>query len=230
MRTLVLAAGKSTRIASVTGGAPKPTLTLLGKSVLEHNLDWLRQSGIESVDLNLHHQPQAIRALLADYPLKIRYWEEEQLQGTAGTFRNLQAREPVLVVYGDNLTRFDLRSFWAGQPAAVRIALFDPALTPNTGIAGGRVEMDPSGRITSFVEGGQQGWVNAGVYVVEPEVLPYIPAQGPYDFARDLFPRLLQKGIPMRGYPLEGFCLGLDTPESWSRAQQMIDSGEVCLP
>ena len=57
MRTLVLAAGKSTRIASVTGGAPKPTLELAGQSVLRHNLDWLRQSGIEAVEVNLHHYP-----------------------------------------------------------------------------------------------------------------------------------------------------------------------------
>lgn len=227
MRTLVLAAGKSTRIASVTGGAPKPTLELAGQSVLRHNLDWLRQSGIRSVDVNLHHQPEKIRASLADYPLEIRFWEEKELLGTAGTYRNLDARETVLVVYGDNLTRFDLKAFREQHSTPVSIALFDPELVPNTGIAGGRVQLDANGRVAHFQEGGQQGLVNAGVYLLEPSVREFIPSQGPYDFARELFPRLLSAGVEMRGFPLDGYCLGLDTPESWARAQSLIDSGKV---
>ena len=227
MRTLVLAAGKSTRIASVTGGAPKPTLELAGQSVLRHNLDWLRQSGVDSVDLNLHHQPERIRAELADYPLQFRYWEEPELQGTAGSYRNLKADERVLVVYGDNLTRFDLKAFQAQHRAPVSIALFDPARVPNTGIAGGRVQLDSSGRVARFEEGGREGLVNAGVYLLEPSIREFLPAQGPCDFARDLFPCLLERGVEMRGFELDGFCLGLDTPDSWACAQSLIDSGKV---
>lgn len=227
MRTLVLAAGKSTRIASVTGGAPKPTLELAGQSVLKHNLDWLRQSGIAAADINLHHQPEKIRAALDGYPMALRFWEEQELQGTAGTYRNLNASETVLVVYGDNLIRFDLAGFCAQHQAPISIALFDPARVPNTGIAGGRVQLDTNGRVQRFQEGGQQGLVNAGVYLVEPSVRDWIPAEGPYDFARDLFPRLLQEGVEMRGFELDGYCLGLDTPESWACAQSLIDSGKV---
>lgn len=227
MRTLVLAAGKSTRIASVTGGAPKPTLELAGQSVLRHNLNWLRQSGIASVDLNLHHQPERIRAELADYPLDFRFWEETILQGTAGSYRNLQSEERVLVVYGDNLTRFDLGTFQAQHRTPVTIALFDPARVPNTGIAGGRVLLEGNGRVIHFQEGATEGLVNAGVYLLEPSVRAFIPPEGPFDFARDLFPRLLEQGVEMRGFELDGFCLGLDTPESWARAQSLIDSGEV---
>ena len=227
MRTLVLAAGKSTRIASVTGGAPKPTLELAGQSVLRHNLDWLRQSGIQAVDVNLHHQPETIRASLADYPLQFRFWQEPELQGTAGTYRNLKAEETVLVVYGDNLIRFDLAAFRAQHRAPVSIALFDPAVVPNTGIAGGRVQLDAQGRVAHFQEGGQEGFVNAGVYLIEPSVLDFIPSEGAYDFARDLFPRLLAAGVEMQGFLLDGYCLGLDTPESWACAQSLIDSGKV---
>jgi mannose-1-phosphate guanylyltransferase len=227
MRTLVLAAGKSTRIASVTGGAPKPTLELAGQSVLRHNLDWLRRSGIESVDLNLHHQPEKIRAGLSDYPLVFRFWEEPELQGTAGTYRNLKTDETVLVVYGDNLIRFDLDAFRGQHRSPVSIALFDPQRVPNTGIAGGRVQLDSQGRVKRFQEGGQEGLVNAGVYLLEPAIQKFIPPDGPYDFARDLFPLLLQQGVEMHGFELDGYCLGLDTPESWACAQSLIDSGKV---
>ncbi|MBX3170856.1 MAG: nucleotidyltransferase family protein [Candidatus Eremiobacteraeota bacterium] len=227
MRTLVLAAGKSTRIASVSGGAPKPTLELAGQSVLRHNLDWLRQSGIESVDVNLHHQPERIRASLADYPMLFRFWEEMELQGTAGSYRNLRSEERVLVVYGDNLIRFDLAKFREQHCTPVSIALFDPACVPNTGIAGGRVKLDSRGQVIRFEEGGQEGLVNAGVYLLEPSIQEWIPDEAPYDFARDLFPRLLQQGVEMRGFELDGYCLGLDTPESWARAQNLIDSGKV---
>jgi mannose-1-phosphate guanylyltransferase len=232
---LLLAAGKSTRIATETGGGPKPLLELAGQTVLEHNLAWLAQAGIREVAINLHHQPEAIRNRMAEsqnWGLKVRYLEEPELLGTAGALRNLNPTNTTLVVYGDNLTRFDLADFarfHRDQGGDLSLAIYDQATCPHTGIAGGRVEVNAHGRVTAFVEGGQEGLVNAGVYLVEPSVLAEIPAGEAYDFARQLFPRRLQQNRPLFGYRLQGFCLGLDTPASLERARELLNSGAVQL-
>lgn len=136
-------------------------------------------------------------------------------------------------MYGDNLVRFSLDAFRAfhrrhGDP--VSIALFDPATHPHTGMAGGRVALGTDARIESFTEGGAATGgtlVNTGVYLLAPSVRTAIPGDAPSDFARDVFPALLAHGVPMRGYVIDGFCLGLDTPAAYGRARAMVNRGEV---
>jgi len=240
MKALVLAAGKSTRIASVSAGLPKPLLRIGGDSVLGHNLRWLGRSGIRDVWVNLHHRPDEIRGAIGDgaqYGLHVQYSYESELLGTAGAARKLDSvwDAAFLVVYGDNLVRFDLQElahFHHQTKRQVSIALFNANLNPHTGIAGGRVKLAADRRIEAFLEGAEDGFsplVNAGVYVLEPETVPFIPLEQPYDFSRDLFPVLLSRGAALYGYVMNGYCLGLDTPESYRRALELIEKGKVNL-
>jgi len=97
------------------------------------------------------------------------------------------------------------------------------------------VVVDATDRITDFVEtsGAEGGLVspliNAGVYLLEPAVLEFIPPQTFYDFARDLFPKLLSEGYYLQGHLINGYCLGLDTPASYAKAMSLIESGTVTL-
>jgi NDP-sugar pyrophosphorylase family protein len=235
VKALVLAAGKSTRIASVSGGLPKPLLTVGGRRVIERTLEWLAASGVREVWINLHHRADDVRNALGDgssHGVRISYSYEPELLGTAGTFRSLASEwsETTLVVYGDNVISFDLERFAADHRAArsdVTIALFDQARHANSRIAGGRVVLDSHHAVTSFVEGGSDGLVNAGAYLLEPSVANVI-APGVQDFGRDILPVLAADGR-VRGYVMEaeGFCLGLDTPESFSVAEELIGSGQL---
>jgi NDP-sugar pyrophosphorylase family protein len=240
LKAFVLAAGLSTRIASAVGGHPKPLLRLAGETVLGHNLRWLASHGIRDVWVNLHFRPEDIQAAIGDgtrFGVTVRYVYEPRILGTAGAVRNLSSEwtNTFLVVYGDNLVRMDLSSFvrfHLEKKAAISVAVFDREKHVHTGIAGGRVERASDGRITSFHEGGGEmslNLVNAGVYLLEPRVVRQIPAGQFYDFARDLFPRLLAAGEAMFGYIMTGFCLGMDTPESHERAISLVESGTVLL-
>lgn len=239
---LVLAAGKSTRIAGLAGGLPKPLLRFGGKALIERNLEWLASQGVRSVWINLHYRPEAIRSVLGAgerYGLEIRYSHEEEILGTAGAWRSLRDewRGTSLVVYGDNVLRFDLgRSLAAHREtgAAATIALFDPTRHANTGIAGGHAVVDEDGRIIEFREGapprpGRREYVNAGAYLLEESVLAFV-SPGFQDFGRDVFPLLVGSGRVF-GHLLEdgGFCLGLDTPESFAAAQRLLEAGKVRL-
>lgn len=240
LKTLVLAAGTSTRIAPVAGGSPKPLLEIQGETVLGRNLRWLSAQGIKRVWINLHYRPEKIQAAIGDgtrFGLTVQYVYEPDILGTAGAVRNLSSEwdETFLVVYGDSLLSFDLHrflEFHRARRGCLSIALFDRERHRHTGIAGGQVKLAPDGQLETFCEGGAgqtPPLVNAGVYLVEPEVVATIPTGQLCDFGRDLFPRMLADGRRLYGYLITGYCLGIDTPESYDQAIRLIESGEVVL-
>jgi len=237
---VLLAAGNSTRIATVGRGVPKPLLAVQGEPILVRNVRWLAGAGIRRIWVNVHYRGDLIRAALGDgaaWQVRIRYSEEPTILGTAGGVRKLLSSlgETFLVVYGDNLVRLDLPAFVASHSARradVSIALFDER-TPNTGMAGGRVALGDDDLVASFVEGAAGGeaapFVNAGVYAVEKRALAAL-AEGCFlDWGKDVFPVLLARGARLLGYRIEGYCLGLDTPASYERGMTLIRSGQVTL-
>lgn len=239
-KALMLAAGKSTRIAAIAGTRPKPLMPIAGEAILGRNLRWLATSGIEQVWINLHFRGDLIRAEIGDgsrYGISVSYSLEPEILGTAGAVRNLRANwgETFLVVYGDNLLRVDLEVMLAchrERSAAVTVAVFDRTQHTHTGIAGSRVRLSRSGSIAEFCEGADDSvstLVNAGVYILEPAVVDEIPPQGFADFGKDVFPRLIEAGWPLYGHLINGYCLGIDTPMSYQRALDLIELGGVQL-
>lgn len=238
-KALVLAAGKSTRISAVAQGRPKPLLEVGGAPVLGHNLALLARHGVTDVWINLHHEPQAIHAAVGDgaqWGVSVSYSHEDPILGTAGAVRKL-ARDlgagTFLVLYGDNFTNCDLTALLAYHRAAAAvatIAVFDATTAGHSGIAGGTVQVDSGGRVERFVEGPEaiqvSRLVNAGIYALEPSVLDSIP-DGFSDFGKDIFPRLLAGHQPVSAFVMNGFCLALDTPESYERARRIYSDLEL---
>lgn len=238
-KALVLAAGKSTRIATVAQGRPKPLLEIGGAPVLGHNLALLARHGVRDVWINLHHEAQMVRDAVGDgsrWGVRVEYSFEETLLGTAGAVKKLEASLATgtfLVLYGDNFTNADLTALLTqhrATGAAVTIAVFDVATAGHSGIAGGTVQVDGAGRIERFVEGRgameASRLVNAGIYAIDPSVAAEIPA-GFSDFGRDVFPRLLAAGRHLHAFVLDGFCLALDTPDSYAQAHRIHSQMEL---
>ncbi len=245
IKTLLLAAGLSARIASIANGHPKPLIQIEGESVLRRNLRWLATQGVRDVIINLHFKPEAIRAAAgngAAFGLNIRYSDEPEILGTAGAVAHLanEWTDTFLVVYGDSLLHIDLSCFLAfhkDKKSLLSIALFDRNVHPHTGISGGTVEVAKDGKITAFHEGAtcpaggdtqNRPIVNAGVYLIEPKIVRLIPKRF-CDFGKEIFPGLLLEGIPLYGHFITGYCLGIDTPESYARALELIHNKEVQL-
>ncbi len=241
-KAFVLAAGLGSRIRAVAGDLPKPLIRFGGEPILAHNLRWLAGAGVREVFINLHYRAEMIRDAVGDgarFGLRVDYFFEPELLGTAGALRNLGERfdDTLLLVYGDNIVRLDLAALLARHRAAAAkatVALFDPQRHANTGIAGGRVHVGDRGEVAAFVEGGpgtNGGLVNAGVYALEPAIRPYLGAEGSIDFGRDVFPAMLAAREPLAAHemPAEGFCLGLDTPESYAEGERLLAAGRLAL-
>lgn len=239
---LVLAAGKSERIQAITQGLPKPLLKFGDESVLERNLRHLARQGIRQVWINLHYKPEAIQATIGDgsrLGLTVRYSVEPTILGTAGAARQLLPHwtRTLLVVYGDSLLSFNverLLSNHKNSDSLITVALFDQRTSAHTGIAGGRVIVT-NNLITSFSEGAGEAsttseqLVNAGVYLVERKVLMRIPQNSFFDFGRDLFPALIAEGVQLNAYVFgpDEFCLGIDTPDHFYEALNIINTKGV---
>jgi mannose-1-phosphate guanylyltransferase/phosphomannomutase len=200
---------------------------IVGKPCMEHILDLLRKHEMREVVVTLAFMPQAIRTYFGDgesLGLDIDYSVEEQPLGTAGSVRLAHERldETFLVISGDALCDVDLGSLVAKhreKGAAVTIGL----KSVDNPLEFGIVVTDEDGKVERFLEKPSWGQVfsdtiNTGIYVLEPEVLTHIPAEGSYDFSKQLFPLLLEMGRPIYGHVLDGYWQDIGNLEQYRQA------------
>ena len=205
MKAVILAGGRGTRLAPVTHGAvPKPMAELLGAPMLEHIVALLKRCGFRDLCCTTACLPEQIERYFGDgsgFGVRMQYRREDRALGTAGAVKNCEdfiAGENALIISGDAACDFDLRALWNEHRrahAAVTMALYPHEAPLPYGLA----VTDGEGWVRSFIE--KPAWervvtdlVNTGIYVLSPEVLRFIPADTPFDFARDLFPRLMASG------------------------------------
>ncbi len=233
MKAMILAAGEGTRLRPLTETMPKPMLPVSGKPTLEWILLWLRAYGIRAMALNLSWLPETVQDCFGDgsrLGIGLTYSVEEALLGTAGGVKRLERffDAPFVLVYGDVLTDFDLGAlmrFHQTRPAGARVTL---SLThvPNPTECG-IVEVDSAGRITRFVEKPAPDAVfsdlaNAGVLILEPEIVAAIPPDTFFDFSLDLFPLLLAEGVPFYGWtlPEETYLIDIGSHAKYEQVQR----------
>ena len=237
MKAVILTGGEGSRLRAISAGLPKPMMPLLGTPLLEHTVALLRENGFDRLCLTLHYHPQTIRDHFrdgSDFGVRIEYREERTPLGTAGAVLNCAdfiAGDNFLVMSGDSACDFDLAELMAGHTAGVTIALAAQAEPLPYGL----VVTDRQGRITGFLE--KPAWervvtdrVSTGIYALSPDVLSYIPPNTPYDFARDLFPRLLASGVPMRGQVMDGYWCDIGTPQAYYQCNLDALNGLYDLP
>ena len=225
MKAIVMAGGEGTRLRAVTGGAPKPLVPLLGKPIMGHILELLRRHGFDDICATLRYRGGDIIRAFGDgsaWGVRLRYMLETEPLGTAGGVKNCAdfiEGEDVLVISGDAACDFDLSALWHAHResgAAVTVALCRSSEPLRYGLA----VTDGEGRIRSFIE--KPDWphvvtdcINTGIYVLSPRALEAIPSGRPCDFARELFPALLDAGELLRGEVLDGYWRDIGTPLSY---------------
>jgi NDP-sugar pyrophosphorylase family protein len=230
-KAMLLAAGKGERLRPLTEIVPKCMIPVDGKPLLEHTVERLAEYGVSELVINLHYLPDVLVDYFKDgsrWGVSITYSPEKELLGTAGSVRKMADffDGPFFVWYGDNLSTCRLESLWQQHRAKgglATIALHEREDPTQSGIVG----LDENGRLTRFLEKPRarevfSHWVNAGLMVLEPQVLELIPPNTFSDFGRDLFPKMLEQELPLYGYKMtaaEGLWW-IDTPEDLERVQR----------
>ena len=237
MRVIVLAAGEGSRLRPLTLDRPKPMVPIAGKPLLDITLGWLRDQGLSDIAINLHYKPDVIVNYFGDgsaHGVQIHYSREEKILGTAGAVGRIKEwvnGDPLVVVYGDVLTDLNLRAmldFHCQQikhdpSAAVTMSLYHVPNPTEVGLVG----MDEAGKVQRFVEKPKPEDVftdlaNAGILVMQPEVLELIPADTFCDFGLHVFPMLLATGMSIYGWviPDDTYLLDIGSPEKYAQANR----------
>jgi len=234
MKAVILAGGLGTRLRPITINTPKTMVPVLNIPFLEYVIRRLSRHNVSEVVLALSHLPQPIEDYFGTgsrFGINLNDSLEETPLGTAGAVKNAERflGKTFLVLNGDIFTDLDLTAmmdFHSNRESKVTIAL-TPVDDPTSY---GLVETNVQGRVIRFLE--KPSWsqvttnmINAGTYILEPDVLSSIPPQTNFSFENEVFPPLLEQGKPIYAYPSHCYWMDIGTPEKYWRLNKDLLSG-----
>ncbi|NLY74430.1 MAG: NTP transferase domain-containing protein [Firmicutes bacterium] len=236
MKAVIMAGGKGTRLRPLTCNKPKPMAPIVNRPMMEHILYLLKKHGFNEVLVTLFYLPELIRNYFGDgseFGMKIRYSLEETPLGTAGSVKKIidELNDTFLVISGDALTDFNLKEaikFHRDKKAKATIVLTKVSNPLEYGV----VITDQNGAVKRFLE--KPGWgevfsdtVNTGIYVLEPEIFDLFEHGKEFDFSKNLFPLLLEKGELICGYVADGYWSDIGNLEQYRQAHYDVLTGKV---
>ncbi|WP_345969071.1 sugar phosphate nucleotidyltransferase [Sulfurimonas sp. HSL1-6] len=237
MKAVVMAGGFGTRIQPLTHSRPKPMLPIVNRPMMEHTMLTLKELGITEFIVLLYFKPDVIRDYFKDgshLGINITYVLPDDDYGTAGAVKLAEEHigdDNFIIISGDLVTDFDFKKIFdyhAQKDSKLTITLTSVENPLEFGV----VIANEEGRIEKFLEKPSWGEVfsdtiNTGIYVIEPEILSYIPSNENFDFAKDLFPLLMREGVPLMAGNAEGYWRDVGNPESYRDVYEDILGGRV---
>jgi len=236
MKAVILVGGEGTRLRPLTCNITKSMVPILNKPFLEHLLGYIKGHGINDIILAMSYLPHGIKDYFgggARLGISLSYLIEEEPLGTAGAVKNAERYldETFLMLNGDVFTGLDITSvvdFHRERKAAATIAV-TPVDDPT---AYGLIETGDGGRITRFLEKPRReevttNMINAGIYILEPDILARIPPGKKVSIERDTFQQLLTRGEPMYAYSSSAYWLDMGTPEKYLRLNHDLLTGKA---
>lgn len=220
---VLMAGGLGTRLQPLTNDCPKPLLAVGGKPILETILESFAEQGFKRIFLSVNYKAEMISNHFGSgerWGVQVDYLHENIRLGTAGALSLLPEipTAPIIVMNGDLLTRtnFDnLLQFHNAHGVIATMAVREYDFQVPYGV----VRMDGV-RIEAIEEKPvQKFFVNAGIYVLSPEALSYLPTKTFFDMPT-LFEHLIAAGKATAAYPLREYWLDIGRLEEFERAQQ----------
>ncbi|XOQ44615.1 MAG: UTP--glucose-1-phosphate uridylyltransferase [Clostridium sp.] len=238
MKALFLAGGKGTRLRPLTNHLPKPMVPVMGRPLLERNIDAVKNCGTDEVVFSTCYRAEDIERHFSrnDFGVKIQYVCEDIPLGTGGAIKNCEKYfdDTFLIFNSDIVSDIDLSDlvrFHKQKQADVTIAVTRVPNPSNYGV----IEYDEFGFATTFTEKPKPGeaksdFINAGIYVFEPKVLDRIPANRVVSVEKETFPTLLKEGYKIAVYHGGSYWIDIGTPEKYAQVHGDIFSGLCKLP
>jgi len=235
MKAIILVGGEATRLRPLTCNTPKAMVPVLNTPFLEHVICYLRQHQVTEIVLALSQRQQAIENYFGDgsqFGARLHYSIEDTPLGTGGAVKNAEnyLDETFLVLNGDIFTDLNITAmmeFHRNRKARVTISL-TPVDDPTSY---GLVETNARSKITRFLEKPSPSevttnMINAGIYILEPDVLTYIPSQVNFSFERELFPPFLDRGEPVYAYSYSTYWIDIGSPEKYLQLHRDLLNGK----
>ncbi len=248
VKAIILVGGEGTRLHPLTYAIVKAMVPVLNKPFIEYVIRHLSNHNVNEIILALGYKPDCITDYFGDASqlgTKLVYSVETAPMGTAGAVKNAEQYidDTFFVMNGDIFTDLNLTEmlrFHKNKGAKVTIAL-TPVEDPTRF---GVVETDSRQSVTRFVEKPSReqvtsNMINAGVYIIEREILNRIPKGKRFMFEHDVFPSLLADREPVFGYATEAYWMDMGTPEKYLQlnrdllcgksTQVAFKVGDICI-
>lgn len=242
-QTLILAAGKGTRMGRLTDDRPKPLLTVARVPILEHVLQGLASTGIRRAVVITGYLAERVESYFGDgagVGLSLTYRRQESQTGTAKAAllaRDDMAPTPFVMSFGDILCA---RSNYRALAEAFASCLCDAllGLNPVDDPWEGAAVYRDGDRVTRIIEKPPRGtsttkWNNAGVMVLTPQVWPILEQLGPSPRGEYELPvgigQMVERGFDVRGVEFAGFWSDVGRPEELERINRLAAQGALDL-
>jgi len=235
MKAVILVGGEGTRLRPLTHNTPKAMMPVLNTPFLVHVLHHLARHQVTEITLAQGYLAQPIEGYLGNgrqFGVKLSYVAEDTPLGTAGAVKNAEKHvdEAFLVLNGDIFTDLDITAMieYHRQRKATATLALTPVEDPT---AYGLIETNAEGRISRFLEKPKPeeittNMINAGTYVLKPEILKQIPPQTKVSFEYEVFPQLLAQGKPIYAYPSPAYWMDMGTPAKYLQLHRDLLSGK----
>lgn len=235
MKAVIMAGGEGTRLRPLTRSTPKPLVPVGRRRCIDYSLSSLARAGITEIIVTTSYKAGMIVDALEATDvggISMLFSFERQPLGTAGGVRKTlpYLDDTFIVMSADVLADVDLGAMLDEHRRKASKATM--ALTRVDDVTQyGIVDLDGEGRIRRFQEKPRpeeafSDLVNAGIYVLEPEVMHHVPEDTKFDFSKNLFPLLLEGGTPMFGHRLGGLWMDIGRPRDLIAANGAVVARE----
>ncbi len=231
--SLILAGGFGKRLSPLTDTIPKPMLPIAGRSAFERNLDLLRKCGFLHTAVTTMYLPEKVECVKRDFGT-VKYYRESTPLGSAGALAKLKSQlsDCVIVMSGDAMCDFDLSKAKEDFIASGCDAGIILTRTSDAGEFGSVCVKD--GIITAFCEkpsvrDTMSDLVNTGIYFLTKNAVSLIPDGRFFDFARDLFPEMMRRGMKIAGVVPDGHWFDIGSFGELHRCSMWVSNGENCI-
>ena len=251
MLGIIMAGGQGTRLMPLTATRPKPMVEVLGRPVIDFVKDSMVEAGINHIVVTTGYKGDQLEAHVSTWcehnGLQARVNQEATPMGTAGSVGLL--REAItstcVVGSGDAIASFDIKALLEAHranDAKVTMALWQVDDPTQFGIVGLSATVDGEvdgnlrhGFIRRFKEKPRpeeafSNVINAGLYILEPDVFDHVPPGEKFDFSKQLFPKLLEMGWPLYASTIDGVWFDVGQPSELLRAQHVLLEQRERLP
>lgn len=237
MKAIILAGGRGERLKPITNHIPKPMVEVAGKPILLHIINHFKKNGITDFIIALCYLPKVVTEFFGDgtkFGVNIKYTYEDPQKplGTAGaiTLAKKFVERTFIVAYTDILRELDVRNMINFHKKKGAFATINVYKRDSKG-AKSRILIDDKKRITKFIERPKSSdlredyiWVNGSFYILEPEILDYIPKKQKSDFGKDIFPDILSKSKKLFAYPTDGYFVDIGNLDKLEYASKTFKS------
>jgi dTDP-glucose pyrophosphorylase len=227
-RVILMAGGLGTRLHPLTQNTPKPLLKVGNKPILETIIENFAKYGFINITISVNYKAEMIKKYFGDgakFGVNIDYIEENKRMGTAGALSLIKERpqEPFFVMNADLLTNVNfehLLDFHLIEHSVATMCVREYDYQVPYGV----IETEGSNIISIKEKPVHKFFVNAGIYVLSPQVFEYIPKDEFYDMPT-LFEDIIKDKLKSISFPIHEYWLDIGRMSDFEQAQN--EYGEI---